>query len=158
MKIDTPRTCIRPFCPDDLEDLYAIFSDPFVMEYVEPPFTREQTAGFLQDFCIERRGALAVEHRETGCVIGYLLCNDSAEPGAYELGWIFNRAFWRQDYAYETCSALIEHAFTALHARRVWAETADPIKSAGLMRKLGMTPCGRDGELLLYTLSREDFV
>ena len=158
MLIETPRTLVRPFRPDDLDDLHAILSDAQTMEFVEPPFDPAQTEAFLREFCIGARGALAVEHRDTGQVIGYVLFNYRAEPGCYELGWIFHRTFWRQGYAYEACSALIEHAFSVLHARKVWAETADPVKSVGLMKKLGMQPMDTppDGspDMHFYSLDR----
>lgn len=167
MEIKTDRTFLREFRPADLEALHAIFSDPLVMEYVEPPYSLAQTEAFLQDFCIARHGALAVERRDGGQVIGYVLFNDRFEPGVYEMGWIFNRAWWRQGYAYEACAALAEYAFSALGAHKLWAETIDPVKSMGLMEKLGMRPegvqrrhtldsRGQWTDLYLYGLLRED--
>ena len=138
--INTKRTVLREFCPGDLDDLYAILGDGQVMKHLEPPYDREKTGQFLRDFCMARKGALAVEHKADRRVIGYLLFNDSAAPGVYEMGWIFNRAYWGRGYAYETCAALIDYAFSALNARKIWAETVDGVKSVGLMKKLGMRP------------------
>ena len=54
------------------------------------------------------------------------------------MGWIYNRSFWRQGYAYESCKAVIDHAFTKLKAHKVFAEAIDAVKSVSLMQKLGM--------------------
>lgn len=137
MAIQTERLILRPFEGTDLDALQAILGDQETMTFVEPPYEIRQTEAFLRDFCIGRRGALAAALRETGQVIGYLLFKP-LEEGVYELGWIFHRAFWRQGYAYEACAALTRYAFEALHAHKLVAETIDPVKSAGLMKKLGM--------------------
>ena len=153
MHIETTRTVLRPFDLSDLDDLQTILGDGQAMEYLEPPYTLEQTEQFLRQFCIERRGALAVEHKTGRQVIGYLLFSDSAEPGVYEMGWIFNRAYWRQGYAYESCAALIDYAFACLNARKIWAETVDGVRSVGLMKKLGMRPEGSPAQSGMYVYS-----
>ena len=164
--METERLTIRPFELTDAADLQAILGDAETMTFVEPPYDLAQTEAFLRDFCIGRQGAQAAVLRETGQVIGYLLFKP-LEPEVYELGWIFHRAFWRQGYAYEACRALVRHAFETLNAHKVTAETIDPVKSAGLMRKLGMRQEGvqrlhtrdNDGrwrDLYLYGLLREE--
>lgn len=168
MTMETERLTIRPFAPTDAPDLQAILGDAETMAFLEPPYDLAKTEAFLRDFCIGRQGARVAALRETGQVIGYLLFKP-LEPGVYELGWIFNRAFWRQGYAYEACSALVRHAFEALGAHKVTAETIDPVRSAGLMRKLGMRLEGvqrlhtrdNDGQwrdVHLYGLLREEYV
>ena len=151
MKLETERLLIRSFAMEDAPDLQLILGDAETMTYVEPPYDMAKTEGFLRDFCIGRQGALAAELRATGQVIGYLLFKP-LEPEVYELGWIFHRGFWRRGYAYEACRALIRHAFEELGAHKVMAETIDPVKSAGLMRKLGMQ---REGIQRLHTRDNE---
>lgn len=164
MTIHTERLVIRPFEMKDAAALQAILGDAETMAFVEPPYAMEQTEAFLRDFCIGRRGAQAAMLRETGQLIGYLLFKP-LEEGVYEMGWIFHRAQWRQGYAYEACAALIRYAFEELGAHKIMAETIDSVKSAGLMRKLGMRLEGtqrlhvRDNEgcwkdLYLYGLLR----
>lgn len=98
MKLETQRLLIRGFVPKDAEDLHEIPGDPEVMRYSEPPYRYEQTAQFLAEFCIGKKGAAAVVHKASGKLIGHLLfCETGA--GVFELGWFFNKAFWRQGYA-----------------------------------------------------------
>ena len=70
-------------------------------------------------------------------MIGYILFNAS-QKDVYEMGWFFNRNYWRQGYAYEACKAVIDYAFANLNAHKIFAETIDGEKSVNLMKKLGM--------------------
>jgi len=154
--IQTPRLILRPFTTDDLRDLHEIFSDPETMEHIEPPFSLEKTEEFLHTFCIARRGSLACVLHESGKMIGYILFN-STEPDIYEIGWIFNRRFWRQGYAFEACSALIRHAFGRLGAKEVFAETTDTEKSLPLMKKLGMCYIGIENGMHVCRITKDEY-
>ena len=166
MELNTSRLTIRHFQADDVCDLHEIFRDEQTMACCEPVYDFAKTERFLADFCIAQNGALAAVHRESGKVICYLLFNPFDE-GVYEMGWFFNRQYWRQGYAYEACKAVIDHAFNELNAHKVFAETIDAAKSVGLMKKLGMRLEGvqrsqtkdNDGnwaDLYFYGLLRED--
>lgn len=168
-RIETERLLIRGFRQGDLEELFEILGDEETMRFLEPPFDMEKAEKFLQEFCIERKGALAATLAQSGRLIGYLLFNGYGSPDIYEMGWIFNKGFWRKGYAYESCSAVINRAFSELGAHKVFAETADEVKSVPLMEKLGMKQEGLqrkqvqslDGEwrdMYLYGLLREDFL
>lgn len=141
MNIETARMVIRDFTINDINDMQDILGDAETMKNCEPAYTIEKTADFLQKFCIEKGGAVAAVHKETAKVIGYILFNEFGE-GVYEIGWFFNRAFWGQGVAYESCKAVIDYAFDKMNAHKVFAETIDGIKSVNLMKKLGMKPEG----------------
>lgn len=139
LSIETPRLTLRTFTMEDFDALWEIFGDPVVMEHVAP-YTEEETREFLRTFCVERDppGACAAVRKEDGRLIGYLLCKQIDEPGIYELGWIFRRDVWRQGYAYEAVSALMDHLFRVRGVHKVMAETEDAVRSLGLMKKLGL--------------------
>ncbi|MBR4940891.1 MAG: GNAT family N-acetyltransferase [Clostridia bacterium] len=166
MYIETERTIIRDFTMDDLKDLQEILGDDETMKNCEPAYSVDKTERFLREFCIERKGAFAAEHKDTGKVIGYILFNEY-EAEVYEMGWFFNRAFWRQNLAYESCKAIIDFAFGNMKVHKIFAETTDKIKSVNLMKKLGMTMEGiqrsqtKDGfgnwtDLYFYGILAED--
>lgn len=166
MYLETERMTVRDFAMDDLEDLQAILGDEETMAYSEPTYTRERTAEFLRQFCIEKKGAVAAVLKATGRVTGYILFHELDE-GVYEMGWFFNRTCWGKGYALEACKAVVDHAFNQQNAHKIFAETIDGGKSAGLMKKLGMKPEGirrsqvkdRSGawaDLYLYGLLAED--
>ena len=166
MYLETERMTVRDFAMDDLEDLQAILGDEETMAYSEPTYTRERTAEFLRQFCVEKKGAVAAVLKATGRVIGYILFHELDE-GVYEMGWFFNRTCWGKGYALEACKAVVDHAFNQQNAHKIFAETIDGGKSVGLMKKLGMKPEGirrsqvkdRSGtwaDLYLYGLQAED--
>lgn len=165
--IETRRLLIRYFCAEDLSDLHAILGDDETMRLCEPAYDFEKARAFLYSFCIDQKGAVAAVDKHSRKVIGYLLFHETI-PHVYEMGWFFNRGYWHQGYAYEACKALIDHAFDECHAHKVFAETIDPIRSVGLMKKLGMILEGvqrshttaNDGawsDLYLYGMLRNDW-
>ena len=166
MYMETDRMIIRDFTMKDRNDMQEILGDAETMQNCEPAYTIEKTADFLQRFCIEKKGAVAAVHKETLKVIGYILFNELGE-GVYEMGWIFNRAFWGRGFAYESCRAVMDYAFDQMDAHKVFAETIDGIKSVNLMKKLGMKPegiqrsqtkdnLGSWADLYLYGILSED--
>lgn len=168
MKIETSRLIVRDFSENDAKDLYEILGDAETMEFCEPAYDFEKTKKFLEEFCIARNGAAAAVHKQTDKMIGYILFNE-LEKGVYEIGWFFNRRYWRQGYAYEACKAVIEDAFRQGKARRIFAETIDPVKSAALMEKLGMKReelqrrgakdlQGNEVDLYVYAIQKEDAI
>ena len=166
MLIETERMIIRDFCPDDANDLYEILGDAETMQNCEPAYDFEKTQRFLTEFCIAKRGAVAAVLKGSGKMIGYILFKPW-EDFVFEIGWIFNKKYWRQGYAYEACSALIAHGFRERNIHKVVAETIDGQKSVPLMEKLGMKRegvqksqvkdlCGNWADLYLYGMLRSD--
>lgn len=135
---ETERTLARYFTLEDFTDLHEILGDPIVMENTEPAYDEEQTREFLEGFCVKRRQAIAIVHKEDKKVIGYALFSDRHEKDVYEVGWIFNKDYWNQGLAYESMRGLFDYAFKGLGAHKLFAEAIDDVKSVGLMRKLGM--------------------
>ena len=128
---------VRDFTMDDLDDLQEIFGDAETMKNCEPPYDFAKTEDFLRSFCIGRRAAFAAVLKESAKAVGYILFKES-EPSIYEIGWIFNRQYWRMGYAYESCRAVLAYGFMERNAHKIFAEAIDGVKSVGLMKKLGM--------------------
>lgn len=166
MYIETERMLIREFTPEDVGDLHEILGDDETMKLCEPAYNHAKTQKFLEDFCIGRKGALAAAQKESGKVIGYILFK-AIEQDIYEMGWFFNRKYWRQGYAYEACTKVMEYAFDVMHVHKIIAETIDAARSVKLMEKLGMVcegvqrsqardNAGNRADLYLYGILRED--
>ena len=65
------RPVIRKFKESDFEPLCSLLSDPKVMLYLEPPYSKEQTGLFLQAALSECPPVYAVE--VDGRFIGYVI-------------------------------------------------------------------------------------
>jgi len=98
MYLETERMVVRDFTMDDAADLQEIFGDQWTMKNCEPAYDFEKTKRFLSEFCVGKHGAVAAVHKQSNKMIGYILFNEYEED-VYEIGWIFNRKFWRQGYA-----------------------------------------------------------
>ena len=62
---------IRRMTESDLEPLYSLLSDPEVMRFLEPPYTREQVSAFHQMGLSENPLVYAVE--ANGVFVGYVI-------------------------------------------------------------------------------------
>ena len=103
---------IRRFRETDLDDLYALLSDPEVMRHLEPPFTRVQAAAFLKTQGLaEEPRILAVEDAGEHFV-GYVICHAYDETGM-EIGWVLGRDFWHRGIADELTEQLVRMAASA---------------------------------------------
>lgn len=140
MYIQTQRLIIRDYRPADWQDLLEIFSDPLVMKHCEDTYDAERTRSIL-DLFIQKDIAYAVTLAGSGKVIGHALFHQlpGEEAGIYEIGWFLNRNYWGLGYAYEATKALIAYGFQSLKLHKITAETIDPVRSVGLMKKLGMS-------------------
>ena len=87
---------IRKMTEQDLEPLHRLLSDPEVMRFLEPPFTKEQTADFLEAGLSEKPPVFAAEL--DGTFIGYVIFHDYEED-TMELGWVLLPEYWGKGYA-----------------------------------------------------------
>ena len=95
---------IRKMTEEDLEPLHRLLSDPGVMEYLEPPYTREQTKEFLESALEEEPAVWTVEG--DGKFIGYVIWHDYEED-TMELGWVLLPEYQGKGYATALTKQLI---------------------------------------------------
>ena len=138
--LTTKRLVLRQLVLGDAQALFNVLSDDVVMKYWSSAPHRDvvetQTyvaanadpEGLYKTWAITRDGASAI-----GWVVLILRRQDN-----FELGYILGRDHWRQGYLFEAATAVIDHAFLKLSARRIMADT-DPENhgSVGLLKKLG---------------------
>lgn len=155
-KIETQRLVVRPFRPDDWQDLHAYLSLPEIYEF-EPgePLGAEQARALAGE---RSQGAafLAVELRAERRMIGHLYFQpvEPAELQTYELGYIFNPAYHGHGYATEAARALVDHAFAEMGAHRVVAN-CNPANTASwrVLERIGFV---REGHLRRNIFFRRD--
>jgi RimJ/RimL family protein N-acetyltransferase len=123
--IDTPRLRLRQFAVGDWEAYAAISADAEVMRYIGQGTvqTRDEAwramASFLGHWTLRGYGMWALEHRDSGELIGRVGYLDPPGWPGFELGWLLGRAHWGHGYAREAAAVALRHAFEALHRERV---------------------------------------
>lgn len=125
--IETERLRLRPFRPDDLEPLAAMWADPDVVRFIGGnPLSREDTWRRSLAACGQWPytgfGYWIVELKSDGRVVGQAGFADfkrEMEPsiaGEPELGYVFHPSVHGQGIAFEACKAAVDWADGALNA------------------------------------------
>ncbi|KAB3527600.1 GNAT family N-acetyltransferase [Alkaliphilus serpentinus] len=144
MQIQTNRLIIRDFEVEDWLCVHRYAVKPEVIKYMDwGPNTEEETKNYIKmardmekqenrrdfEFAIILKknhtliGGCGIHQRDTNCEIGY--CLDSE--------------YWRQGYASEAATALLELGFKYLKAHRIYAFCRpENTGSEAVMKKLGM--------------------
>ena len=106
LKVDR-MLIIRKMNKEDFEPLCALLSDPVVMRFLEPPYSREQTNAFLQAALSETPPVYGVERN--GCLIGYVIYHPY-EKSSMEIGWVLFPEYWGKGYASALTRQMIDRA------------------------------------------------
>ena len=129
----------RPALKSILQDPQAMaayegaFSDAEVDQWLNRALERYQSDGF---------GLWAAVSRESGEMIGQcgLTLQDQAGVQVYEVGYLFNRAYWHQGLATESARAVRDYAFTSAGVTDLYAHVRDTnTASMNVAIRLGMT-------------------
>jgi len=137
----TNRLSIRRFQSDDWKDLFEYLSDEAVVQF-EPYDVFDEQAS--QNEAARRAGDQAfwaVCLKDTGKLIGNIYFEQQRPEQflTWELGYVFNRKYWGNGYAAESCRRIIEHGFTQYGARRIIAMcNPENENSWRLLERLGM--------------------
>ncbi|MBR1757113.1 MAG: GNAT family N-acetyltransferase [Lachnospiraceae bacterium] len=100
---------IRKMNYADFDDLYELLSDPIIMEHIEPPFTKERAAQFLETAGLSNPSLIYSVEDENGNFIGYVIYHDY-DAESKEIGWILKRNVWGKGYAKKLTEQLITRA------------------------------------------------
>ena len=145
----TERLLMRPFVPDDVEALHAIWSDPAVGPWVGGTHTDiaesvEELAGHARHQERHGFGFWAVEERATGRLVGEvgLMLFEGRGP-EIETGWCIASDVWGRGYAREAAERWLDVGFRELGAHRIIAVVLPGnARSRALCARLGMREAG----------------
>jgi RimJ/RimL family protein N-acetyltransferase len=108
--VSDDRFYLRKMKPSDLEALHALLSDSDAMEYLEKPFTLQQTKAFLETRGLaENPAVLAVENRSHE-FIGYVIYHDY-DGENNEIGWVLKKEVWGKGLASLLTKQMIAMAY-----------------------------------------------
>ena len=162
----TPRLRLRPFTPDDLDALHALWSDPVVGRWVGGTHTElRESADELADHLRhqERHGFSfwAVEERATGALVGEIgLQYFEGRGPEVEIGWAVGADGRGKGYAVEASARWLDIAFGELGLDRVIAVVLpDNLASRRVCERLGMQEEGTrqayGRKHVVYAIGRE---
>lgn len=139
--LETARLLIRPATADDTEALHAGYADEAAMRYWSHAAhtTVGETRTRLQHNIAEPGWRLwAITLAGGYHAIGTVAAGEKRQAGVTEIGYSLLRPYWRQGYAREALTAVIDHLFRVDGYRRVFADI-DPENAASrrLVEKLG---------------------
>lgn len=135
--------------PADYADLCKMLQDSDVMYAYAHAFSDEEVHAWLNNQIRRYRedgfGLWAVILKDSNEMIGQcgLTKQDFFEP-VVEVGYLFQKDFWRQGYAIEAATACKEYAFTELGLDEVWSIIRDTnYSSMNVAIRNGMLVRGR---------------
>jgi ribosomal-protein-alanine N-acetyltransferase len=151
-----PRMVLREIRLADLEDMYRLYTDPRVVQYLNRhPFRSRDEAHELLDVIAAdhaRRSAIhwGLERPEQPGLIGRCMLYVSAHPGlGIEVGFALAHACWGQGLMTETVRAALDFGFGELHLQHIHARVHVGNHGArALLGRLGFTPLDDDHEAI----------
>ena len=146
---ETPRILCRQLTAADEDELFAVYSDPEAMRYVDDgqPITRAETRRWIEVTLANyaRRGygmsALRLKGEDQPLVgfMGLVHPRDQVEP---ELKYALKRTFWGQGLATEAAEGMLRYGLASQGMRYVIATTAPANEpSHRVLEKVGMQRC-----------------
>jgi RimJ/RimL family protein N-acetyltransferase len=168
MKIlESKLLLLRHLVLDDLDSLFALYSDPDVSQYIpDAPRTYAEAREELQWFLnghprYPELGLWATIYKETGQFIGRcgLLPWTIDGQQEVEVAYLLDKAYWGKGLGTEAAQAISQYGFAQLGLSRLIC-LIDPVNQASLQvaRKIGMTfeKEGQNdmGTFWLYSMSK----
>lgn len=166
--IETSRLIFRKFTPDDLQDLYAIRSDPEVMKYIGPG-RPESEAGVqavlnkaLAHWEQHAFGPWALIDKDSKQLIGWCGLRYMENTENVEIAYGLEKSHWGKGLASEAAAPTIKYGFEQIRLDRIVAIACpDNIASQKVMVKSGMKYEKRthfcNSEVVYFVISRDEY-
>lgn len=112
---ETERLRIREMSMEDIDNLYSLYSDKSVVEYMEDlPADKEEEKRYITEYIDTMYGFYGygmwlVELREGGEIIGRVGFQNTEKEDVLELGFMIIPEYQRQGYAYEACRGVLKY-------------------------------------------------
>lgn len=144
--VQTARLTLRPFCPEDAEDVARLCGDRDIASttlLIPHPYALADARKWLSTHQAAFDAAQAVHFatclRSSGALVGAMGLILQPEHDRAELGYWIGKPFWGNGYATEAAAAAVGYAFSTLRYNRVYAYhyTRNPT-SGRVLRKIGM--------------------
>ena len=150
LHIETERLVIRPYALTDLDDLYAVVSEPNFYQFIPEDMPSRDDVQRVIEWSIQCNSKntptkihklnLAIVDRESQTLIGYCgLGPDDVKETEIELYYGISEACRGQGIASEATQALLKYAFNKIGLFKVIAVVhPENVASLRIVEKLGM--------------------
>jgi len=143
---ETERMQVCHLTPDDIEDLYALCSDPLAMQYMGDGelLTHEQCVEWI-DICQKKYrergyGTSGVYDKTTGEFMGFCGVVRAPDNDFDEIIYALNQPYWGRGYATEVARGMLDYVFEVSELDEIYATIHENnLISQKMMPKLGMT-------------------
>ncbi len=139
--ITTDRLQIRHVQSNDIDDIYEYISNDEVMKYERENYPTKESYLETLEYFVDNQLLYSIMIKGETKVIGhiYLGLTGAECNNEYNLGYIMNPQYQGKGYCTEAAKAVMDHAFSELHANRViGACNPENIPSWKVMEKIGM--------------------
>ncbi len=159
---ETERTTVREITVEDLPELYELYDDDSIREYVEPLYDYNKEKEFTENYIRNMYGFYGfglwiVRDKSNGRLIGRAGLEIRRIDGEdrIEMGYIIARDYRRQGFAFEVCTAIKEFAFERLQTEEIFIVVSERnFPSCRLAEKLGASCIGssesQNGKYLIF--------
>ena len=146
--IETDRCFLREMTLEDLDDLYRLYQDPEITQYMEGLYEdrkkeEEYTKAYINNmYRFYGYGMWLVIEKETGKIMGRAGLNNidlHGEP-ALEMGYMIGKNYQNQGYATEVCDGILQYAAEATEFEMInCLIQKENVKSVHVVEKLDFT-------------------
>lgn len=168
--LETNRLLLRHLVMDDLDELFALYSDPDIRRYFPDGVkniddTREELEWYLNGHPEHPElGLWATVEKETGKFVGRcgLLPWEIDDTLEVEIAYLIDKAYWNQGLATEAAKGILRYGFEELKlSRLICLMHPENLASQRIAQKVGMTLKGKvDGiagdnfPTLIYSINK----
>jgi ribosomal-protein-alanine N-acetyltransferase len=148
-EIETNRLLLRHFTPNDIEELYQIYSNPELFKYMVNEISSDkfllwkQTIAIINSIMLNWQkyhfGVWAIVDKKHQNLIGHCGFKFLENTTEVQIGYLLKKSYWGKGLATEAASAALKYGFEIAHLEKVVAVAKpDNIASRRVMEKLGM--------------------
>ncbi len=164
---ETDRLILRRLDERDVDEIFAMRSDPEVMRFIRAPQNRIETVNWLNlvssRWESDHIGFCAIVEKQTDKFVGWCGLWQLKETDELEIGYAIAKSAWGKGFATEAAQVFLRYAFEQLKTGKIVA-VAEPenASSRRVMEKIGMkfVRFGEfyNRELVQYVISQKSWV